>query len=68
MPDTHPYPEPEYVGRTEAARLARVSVSTLIRAEKAGRIVPLRTPGGHRRYLKSDCESLLAPASERSAS
>ena len=66
---TDPYDRDELVGRAEAARIARVSISTLLRAEKAGRITPLRTPGGHRRYRRSDAEGLLsAPSDERAAS
>lgn len=66
---TDPYEQAEFVPRAEAARIARVSVSTLLRAEKAGRITPLRTPGGHRRYRRTDVEGLLrAPTDERAAS
>lgn len=57
------------MGLSEAARIARVSRSTLLRAEKTGRITPLRTPGGHRRYRRTDAEQLLsAPSDERAAS
>ncbi len=34
----------------EAASYLRVSLSTLHRMERRGRLTPLRTPGGHRRY------------------
>jgi excisionase family DNA binding protein len=34
----------------EAASYLRVSLSTLHRMERRGRLNPLRTPGGHRRY------------------
>lgn len=34
----------------EAAGYLRVSLFTLGKMEKAGKIVPFRTPGGHRRY------------------
>ena len=34
----------------EAARYLRVSLFTLNKIERQGRIVPFRTPGGHRRY------------------
>ena len=34
----------------EAASYLRVSLSTLNRMEQRGRLKPLRTPGGHRRY------------------
>lgn len=34
----------------EAARYLRISLFTLNKIEKQGKIVPFRTPGGHRRY------------------
>jgi excisionase family DNA binding protein len=34
----------------EAARYLRVSMFTLGKIEREGRLVPYRTPGGHRRY------------------
>jgi len=34
----------------EAAKYLRVSQFTLDRIERAGGLVPYRTPGGHRRY------------------
>lgn len=34
----------------EAARYLHISLFTLNKIEKQGRIVPFRTPGGHRRY------------------
>jgi excisionase family DNA binding protein len=34
----------------EAARYLRVSMFTLSKMESQGRLVPYRTPGGHRRY------------------
>lgn len=34
----------------EAAAYLRVSLSTLRRMERQGRITALRTPGGHRRF------------------
>jgi excisionase family DNA binding protein len=34
----------------EAARYLRVSMFTLSKIESQGRLVPYRTPGGHRRY------------------
>ncbi|MFM8320719.1 MAG: helix-turn-helix domain-containing protein [Chloroflexota bacterium] len=34
----------------EAADYLRVSLSTLNRMERSGRLRSLRTPGGHRRY------------------
>lgn len=34
----------------EAAKYLRVSMFTLSKIERAGDLVPYRTPGGHRRY------------------
>jgi excisionase family DNA binding protein len=34
----------------EAVAYLGISLSTLNRIEKEGRLVPFRTPGGHRRY------------------
>jgi excisionase family DNA binding protein len=34
----------------EAAAYLRVSLSTLNRMERSGQLLPLRMPGGHRRY------------------
>jgi len=34
----------------EAADYLRISMFTLSKIEKAGGLVPFRTPGGHRRY------------------
>ena len=44
----------------EAADYLRVSISTLNRMERRGLLIPLRTPGGHRRYtldMLNDCLS-----------
>lgn len=55
----------------EAAELLGVSVRTLYRWEKSGKIKPIRTPGGHRRYdvadlitTKNDASLTLAVAQE----
>ena len=45
----------------EAAEYLRVSLSTLNRMERSGRLHPLRTPGGHRRYtleMLNECLTL----------
>ena len=34
----------------EAARYMRISLFTLSKIERQGRLIPFRTPGGHRRY------------------
>jgi excisionase family DNA binding protein len=46
-------------GGVEAADLMGVSVDTLRRWERAGRITAVRTPTGHRRFKRSDVEALL---------
>jgi excisionase family DNA binding protein len=43
----------------EAAELLRVTVKTLERWEKAGKLIPNRLPGGHKRYRRSDLDDLL---------
>ena len=46
---------------SEAARIAGVSPSTIRRWELQGRIgAPRRTLGGHRRYVLSDVEAMIA--------
>ena len=46
---------------SEAARIAGVSPSTIRRWELQGRIgAPQRTLGGHRRYVLSDVEAMIA--------
>ena len=46
----------------EAALLAGISRDTLKRYERAGKITAVRTPAGHRRFLRADVLALLAPA------
>lgn len=57
---------PEALTPAEVAALFRVDGKTVARWAKEGRISSFRTPGGHRRYLKSEIHSLwtrhLAPA------
>lgn len=43
----------------EVASLFRVDSKTVGRWHQAGRIVAIRTPGGHRRFRKSDIKALL---------
>lgn len=59
MADTDTYSGDELLTPSEAIAVAHVSKSTLLRAERAGKITALRTPGGHRRYRRSDVEALL---------
>lgn len=62
---TDTYAEGELLTTREAAKVAHVSAITIRRAVEAGKITPLRTPGGHFRFRRSDLEALLT--SERSA-
>lgn len=43
----------------EASEYLNVSIDTLRRWEKKGRISPLRSPGGHRYYSKDDLDALF---------
>ena len=45
---------------SEVASLFRVDPKTVTRWAKAGKLTPIRTLGGHRRYRKSEVQSLLA--------
>jgi excisionase family DNA binding protein len=51
MPDS---PAQNYLSIKEAAELLGVSAKTLRRWESAGKLIPERTDGGHRRYLKAE--------------
>ena len=43
----------------EAAAYLGISLSTLNRIEKEARLVPFRTPGGHRRYDQAMLDEYL---------
>lgn len=45
---------------SEIAKILRVSIGTLRRWEKTGRLISVRTAGGHRRYTKESLEFLKA--------
>lgn len=47
---------------SEVAALFRVDPKTVTRWAKAGKLTPIRTLGGHRRYRKSEVETLLKGA------
>jgi len=49
----------------EVASLFRVDPKTVTRWAKQGRLTPIRTLGGHRRYRASEVEQLLNPGSVR---
>jgi excisionase family DNA binding protein len=44
----------------EAADLLGVRTTTIARWAREGKLTPLRTPGGHRRYNRADIRQLLA--------
>jgi excisionase family DNA binding protein len=44
---------------SEVAALFRVDPKTVTRWAKAGKLTPIRTLGGHRRYRKSEVQLLL---------
>jgi excisionase family DNA binding protein len=49
----------------EVAKLFRVDPKTVTRWAKAGKLTAIRTLGGHRRYRKSEVESLLTKSESR---
>ena len=49
----------------EVAKLFRVDPKTVTRWAKAGKLTAIRTLGGHRRYRRSEVESLLAKSENR---
>lgn len=49
----------------EVARLFRVDPKTVTRWAKAGKLTAIRTLGGHRRYRKSEVQSLLGTIPNR---
>jgi excisionase family DNA binding protein len=53
----------EFLSVGEAAVMLGVSVDTMRRWDRDGRITALRTPTKHRRFRRSDVETLLKAAS-----
>jgi excisionase family DNA binding protein len=45
---------------SEVAALFRVDPKTVTRWAKAGKLTPIRTLGGHRRYRRSEVQLLLS--------
>lgn len=63
MGDTEGTEQDRLMTPGEVAALFRVHVSTVARWATEGRLGAIVTPGGHRRYRRSDVESLLAQGS-----
>jgi len=55
---------PEVVRISEAARILGVCIKTLQNWDRAGKLCPHRTQGGHRLYRTSDLEQLLQERQE----
>lgn len=51
--------EHQYLCSSKAAAFIDVTITTLKAWESEGKITPLYTPGGHRRYKVADLEALL---------
>ena len=64
MAQTHAAPETLYTP-AEVASLFRVDPKTVTRWAKQGRLTPIRTLGGHRRYRAAEVEQLLKPGATR---
>lgn len=60
MAQTTPTPNKELLSVNEAAAYLKVASKTLYRWEQAGKLVPQRTSGGHRRYLLVDLQHFVA--------
>lgn len=55
----HSNPSEVLLTPAEVASLFRVDPKTVTRWAKAGKLTAIKTLGGHRRYRKSEVESLL---------
>lgn len=53
------------INMEEASRYLNVSKETLRRWDREGKLKPLKTPGGHRRYKLSDLEQMMQENLER---
>ena len=51
----------DFLTMTEACKLLGLHASTLRRAANAGKIQTIRTPGGRRRFPRSEIECLRTP-------
>ncbi len=68
MPDSEDFEEPFDMAPTPAAELVGLSPDTLASYAQSGRLPSRRTPGGHRRYRRSDVLALMTPEGAEAAS
>ena len=54
----------ELLKPSEVAVMFRVDIKTVSRWARAGRISAIRTPGGHRRFHRSEIEALIREGEE----
>ncbi|MGI5233744.1 helix-turn-helix domain-containing protein [Actinoallomurus sp. CA-142502] len=59
MRDVSPVPD-DLLKPREVAELFGVRTTTIARWAREGKLSPLRTPGGHRRYSRADIRRILA--------
>ena len=60
-------PDDELLTPREVAELFGVRTTTIARWARDGRLTPLWTPGGHRRYSRADVRALIAAEDRASA-
>lgn len=63
MRNAPPVSSDDLLTTSQAAHEANVSMITIRRAVEAGKLHPLRTPGGHFRFRRSDLEAMMNGAS-----
>ena len=49
----------------EASQILGVNIDTLRQWDKSGTLVPMKTPGGHRRYKISDIQAFIGEEAEK---
>lgn len=59
MPERTDYSDTEWLTKSQAATLCGVSISTILRYEKAGAITSVRTLGNHRRFSRDEVKALV---------
>lgn len=59
MTDTHTSQPDELIPIGDVARLLGVTIPTVRNWEKGGKIAAVRTPGGQRRFRRSDVDALI---------